>query len=67
MGITIYGSIIGQITELSSSKTFKILSLYLKGILYVCMDELTKMFEEIFLGSSNLGRKTQQTGNIKSC
>lgn len=67
MGITVYGNIIGQLTELSSSKTFKILSLYFKDILHVCMDELTKMFEETFLGSSDLGRKTQQTGNIKSC
>lgn len=67
MGITIYGNIIGQLTELSSSKTFKILSLYFKGYFYICMDELTKMFEDIFLGSSNLGRKIQQTGNIKSC
>lgn len=64
MGITVYGTIIGQLTEPSSFKTFKILSLYFKGILYVWMDELTKMFEETFF--SNLGRKLDRQGISKA-
>lgn len=36
IGITIYGNIIGLLTELSLSKTFKILSLHFKGY-FICM------------------------------